>query len=129
MQKILIVEDDFKMLDALKRIFSQEGFEVLTAKNGKDGLAKLQEDPVNIILLDLLMPVMNGVDTLKEIKSHTKTRDIPVILLTNLEPDKYLLDQLEEYPPAFYLVKSNVDLDDVVNKVNDALGNGPPALE
>ncbi|MCA9383967.1 response regulator [Candidatus Dojkabacteria bacterium] len=129
MQKILIVEDDFKMLDALKRNFTEEGFEVITARNGKDGLAKMKDDLPNIVLLDLLMPVMNGVDMLKEMKSNRATKDVPVILLTNLEPDKLLLDQLEEYPPAFYLVKSNVDLDDVVNKVNDVLGNSPPSLE
>lgn len=84
MVKILLTEDDALMARMYQKIFVFEGFEVEIAANGQECLDKVRTNIPTIILLDVMMPVMNGLDTLEKLKADPATKAIPVIMLTNL---------------------------------------------
>ena len=118
---ILIVEDDVFIRDIYQVKFSQEGFEVLSAEDGIKALDILKEKVPDIILLDILMPYMNGLEVLKKIKSNEALKNIPVIMLSNIsEKDK--VDEITEYGVTDYLIKSHFTPSEVVQKVNVLLG-------
>ena len=82
MPKILIAEDNEDMLETLEKIFLHHNFEVDTALNGKEAIERAAKYPPDLILLDANMPVMNGFDSCKILKSQKTTKDIPVIFLS-----------------------------------------------
>ncbi len=84
MVKILIVEDDILTFTMYQKAFSLEGFESEVATNGKIGLEKLKTYKPDVILLDIKMPIMNGVEMLQILKSDPKMKDIPVVIMTNI---------------------------------------------
>ena len=84
MAKILIVEDDPLMSRMYQKIFTFEGYEVHTAGDGEEGVEKARSVKPTIILLDVMMPKMNGLEALDKLKSDPDTKAIPVIMLTNL---------------------------------------------
>lgn len=86
--KVLIVEDDPLISRMYERVFSFEGFEVEIARNGEEGIEKLKKIKPTMILLDIMMPKMSGIDVLREIKANPETRSIPVVVLTNLSGTK-----------------------------------------
>lgn len=79
---MLIVEDDSNQRDVLQMVFKSEGFEVTIAENGKIALEKMSSQSFDIILSDVMMPVMSGIDMVKELKSNQQTQNIPVLMLT-----------------------------------------------
>ena len=121
--KILIVEDEEDMRDTLADRFTQEGYEVLQARNGEEGFnTALREKPA-IILTDILMPKKHGIDMIKDIRSLDWGKDVPIIVLSNLSDAANTADALES--GVFqYLVKSDWSIDDVVKVVQERLGTG-----
>ena len=83
-QLILIVDDDPTTLDMLSKIFLSEGHWVVKAINGKEALHIANETQPDIIILDIMMPVMNGIETFKHLQKNPRTRDIPVLFLSSL---------------------------------------------
>jgi DNA-binding response OmpR family regulator len=79
---ILCIEDEPEMIDLIRLILGRRGFEVVGAAGGKEGLEKVRRDPPDLILLDLMMPDMDGWEVYQQIKADEKTRDIPVIVVT-----------------------------------------------
>jgi CheY-like chemotaxis protein len=118
MAKILLVEDDAILVEMYQAKFEIEGHEVRVATNGEECLAVLKEFRPELILLDILMPKLNGFHVLKEIKKQPEMRQIPVILLTNLGQAE--VDMNQELAKALgvndYLIKSHHTPDEVVNK-------------
>ncbi len=119
-KKILIVEDESSALKAMVEKFQREGFDVLTAPDGVRGLAEAQASHPEIILLDIIMPNMDGIMMLRKLREDDGYgKQVPVILLTNLSSDddgrKKEIDALS---PIAYLVKTDWKLSDVVDKVN-----------
>lgn len=114
MKTILIVEDDQLLRQALSKKFQNEGFEVLQAENGKFALNILKNRDVDMITLDLLMPEMDGITFLYNLKNDLK-KEIPTIILTNLSNTAYPSTIKE------VLVKSNTSIDQVVEKVKKYL--------
>jgi len=118
--KVLLVEDDKMILDMYTLKFSQEGYEVVQAENGKDGLDSAKKESPDIILLDIILPQMDGFTVLKEIKKVDALKDIPVILLTNLGQDGDVKKGLE-LGANDYLIKANYTPSQVVDKVKSVL--------
>lgn len=116
--KILIVEDDIPLRDMYRERLEMEGYGVDVASDGEQGLAKATESCPNLILLDLMMPKISGLDVLDLLKSTPKTKDIPVIVLTALTTvkTKSLVFGAEDY-----LVKAESSLEDMVKKVNEVI--------
>ena len=83
--KILIIDDEEAVLKMYKIAFDETEFETLLASNGKNGIEIARTKNPNAILLDILMPEFNGLDTLKKLKEDEKTKNIPVYLLTNIQ--------------------------------------------
>lgn len=83
--KILIIDDEESVLKMYKIAFDQTGFESVLASNGPDGIEIAKTQNPKLILLDILMPEVNGLDVLKELKQDEKTKNIPVYLLTNIQ--------------------------------------------
>ncbi len=121
-KKILIVEDELPTLKILTDRFREEAFKVLEAKDGKIGLRTALEEHPDVILLDILMPRMDGLTMFKELRKDDWGKKAVVVLLTNLSPDDKVLKAVVEYEPAFYLIKTNWRLDDVVAKVKETVG-------
>ncbi len=122
-QPILVVEDDVAMLHALTDKLTREGFAVIQAKDGEKGLKMALRNLPALILLDVVMPKMDGLTMMKKLRAENVWgKSVPIILLTNLSPDKEEINQLvAEGEPVYYLVKTNWSLSDVIEKVKETL--------
>ena len=121
-KKVLIVEDEEPMLRVLKEHLCEGGVcTVFTAGNGEEGLKIALEEHPNLILLDIVMPVMDGLSMLRKLREDEWGKNVEVIMLTNLTGKEHLAEALEE--GSFeYLVKTDWKLEDLVKKVKDRLG-------
>lgn len=120
MKIILVVEDESALQKAMSDVLTQEGFEVASAPDGEAGLRLAQEKKPNLILLDLILPKMNGFEVLEALKKDTATRSIPVIVLTNLE-DMKNIQKAVDLGATTYLVKANYSLEEVLEKVKNTV--------
>ena len=118
--KILIVEDDLDLLEALKNKFIAEKFEVLESMNGEVGLEAAFRRHPNLILLDIVMPVMDGMTMLKKLRQDSWGKNVFVILLTNLSDESKVAEAMQ-HGVFDYLVKADWKIDDVVKKVRERL--------
>lgn len=119
-RKILIVEDDTFIVDIYQMKFSQEGFEVIAAEDGIRALEILNQEIPDIILLDMMMPKMGGMDVLEKIKANEKTKKIPIIMLTNIA-EKDDVDESFALGADEYMIKSHFTPAEVLKKVNALL--------
>ena len=122
-QKVLVVEDDLSVLRALVEKLTREGFSVFQAKDGKEGLATALRERPDIILLDILMPVMDGPTMMTKLRQDSRWgKKVPIILLTNLSnAEMNIVKAVIEAEPAYYLVKSNWSMASVVKKMKEVL--------
>ena len=120
MARVLIVEDDPLISRMYQTVFEFEGFEVDMARNGEEGIAHLKKNIPKMILLDIMMPKMSGIDVLREIKGNPKTKKIPVVVLTNLSADKDVEIALG-LGAVKYIVKSKTKPREVVVQIQEIL--------
>ena len=120
MSKILFVEDEPTLQKAVGEILGQEGFEVLAALDGEAGLELIKKEKPDLILLDLILPKKDGFTVLKEMKEDENLKDIPVIVLTNLE-GMGDVEKAMSLGATTYLVKANYELDDVIKMIKENL--------
>lgn len=119
-KKILIIEDEATLQKALMTFLIEEGFEVLSAMDGEEGLKMAKIGKPDLVLLDIILPKKDGYEVLAELKEEKTTKSIPVILLTNLESP-------EDVEKAFakgastYLVKADHKIEDIVKKIKETL--------
>jgi len=121
--KILIIEDDIEIIQLLQYQFEQVGYEVVYSQNGVDGLRALQQEHPNLVVLDVMMPRMNGWETLKRIRQYS---DIPIIMLTALAQEKDKVRGLE-LGADDYITKP-FGLSELVARVRAALRRGGQPL-
>lgn len=118
--KILVVEDEEILLTALKEELTSGGYAVEGAEDGVEGLVKVKSFKPDLVLLDLLMPKMDGMEMLQKLKADTQTRDVPVVILTNLSDYEKISEALS-LGAMDYLVKANYKLEDLLEKVSTVL--------
>ena len=119
-KKILIievVEDDAPLLSVLSERFKGEGYSVVTAMTGEEGLALALKNKPDLILLDIVMPKMDGITMFKKLRQDPWGKKANVILLTNLSADDKITKAVTELEPSYYLIKTDWKLDDIVEKV------------
>jgi DNA-binding response OmpR family regulator len=118
---ILIAEDEPSLLGAISEKISQEGFSVIKTSNGEECLKEAIEKKPDLILLDIIMPKMDGIMVLKKLREDKWGKTVPVIMLTNLSSAGDVQKAME-YGAYDYLVKSDWSLDDLMKKVKERLG-------
>lgn len=119
-KKILLVEDDSFLISMYTTKFELENFEVVAAEDGEKGLGLAVKEKPDIILLDILLPKMNGFEVLKELKNNKETSQIPVILLTNLS-QKNEIEQGLALGAQDYLIKAHFMPSEVMDKIKKVL--------
>lgn len=119
-KRVLIVEDDPLVSRMYQRVFEFEGFEADMARDGEEGLEKLKKNKPIMILLDIMMPKMSGIDVLKQLKANPKYKNIPVVVLTNLSGSKDAEKALELGAVKF-IVKSENKPQQIVKQINEIL--------
>jgi len=120
MKKILFIEDEAAVQKTLGESLRKAGYEVQSALDGELGLALAKKGEADLILLDIMLPKLSGLEILERIKQDEKIKDIPVIILTNLE-NIAEVERAVELGAKTYLVKSNYGLEEVVEKIKKVL--------
>lgn len=119
-KRVLVVDDDDNLRLVLTDKLSISGFDVTGASNGKEGLEKALSWHPNVILLDILMPIMDGWEMLGKLRRDEWGKKVKVVVLTSLE-DAGAIAQAVEDDTLAYLVKTNQSMDDIVGKVKAML--------
>lgn len=120
MTKILITEDDPLMSRMYQKIFTFEGFEVVMAADGQEGLDKIRAEKPTLVILDVMMPKLNGLEVLEKLKADPDTKHIPVIMLTNLSSQQDAENAMLK-GAVKYIVKSEHDPKQVADIVKEVL--------
>ena len=123
-KKIIIVEDDQAIVEMYKEKLKLEGFNVATVMDGKKAMSRIKQG-ADLILLDILMPGLNGFEVLKKIKKSPETSTIPVLVLTNIGTDSFDNDKnlALSLGATDYLIKALNTPDQVVEKINSTLAS------
>ncbi len=121
---VLVVEDEKSLREALTDVLRFKDFLPLEASNGKEGVELALAKHPDMVLLDLLMPEMDGMTALKKIRKDDWGAHVPVIILTNVSAtEEQLMDDIVKHQPMYYLIKSDWKLHDIVAKVEEILKN------
>lgn len=117
-KKIFIVEDEAALLYALEAKLRLEGFEVETATDGEQAVEKLKAYKPDLIILDIILPKIDGWDVLQQLRAIAKLNTVPVMIVTNLT-DKHSRERGVELGVNNFLVKSDFDLEELVKKIKE----------
>ncbi|MFH0830726.1 MAG: response regulator [Parcubacteria group bacterium] len=117
---ILIVEDELPLVQALTTKLQRAGFNVLVAKNGEEGLSLAKSHHPDLLLVDLLMPRMDGMTMIRKLREDKWGAAARIIILTNLS-DTAKAEEAEKFGVHEYLVKTDWKLEEVVRKIKEAL--------
>lgn len=121
MAKILIADDDMILKEMYETRLKEGGYTVVSAADGEETYEKIEKEKPDLILLDIMMPKMNGIDVMKKVRANHEIAHIPIILLTALVRE---IDKVKEMmkPGDDYLIKSDIMPGDVVKKIEESLG-------
>ena len=125
--RILVVEDDRFLRRACEASLRERGFEVIIAEDGEDGLRLARAAPPDLILLDLLMPKLSGIEMLRALRERPETAAIPVVILSNSSRDEDKQQALQLGASGYY-VKANLSLRELAGQV-DRLVHPAPAVD
>lgn len=117
---ILVVEDESVLQKSLGDRITREGWDYIPALDGEEGLNKVEQSKPDLVLLDLRMPKMSGLDMLKDLRKKYSKQELPVIILTNYSEGENVSESLNMGADIF-LVKANYSLDEIVEKIKEAL--------
>ena len=120
MQKIVVAEDDKLISHSLCDALKAEGYEAAAAFDGEEAVEKIAEIMPDLVLLDIMMPKLDGISVLRQIKANPSTARISVVVLTNIG-DVETISKIVEAGGADYLLKSDQSVDDIIQKVKDVL--------
>lgn len=116
MAKILIVEDDAFLQGLEVAKLHKLGHEIITASTGEEGMQKINETGIQLVLLDLILPSFDGFDILKKIRETEGIKTLPVLVFSNLSEDKDI-KRAQELGATEFMVKSNFTLDELAEKI------------
>jgi len=122
-RRVLLAEDDRFLRRAAEARLRRHGLEVLTAADGEEALRVARAEPLDLVLLDVVMPKLQGFEVLKALKQDAATARIPVIVLSNLGQERDVAQAMALGAVAF-LIKANLSLQDLVVRVDAALATG-----
>lgn len=121
-QTILTVEDDATLLKVMANALADEGFEVIKAEDGQDGLEKALKHHPDMILLDIMMPVMDGMTMLKKLRKDDWGKSVYVMILTNADPSPDLISEASRAPyVSSYYMKSQYGVREIIEMAKEKL--------
>jgi len=120
MKKILFIEDAMALQKTFGDILRKESYEIISALDGEEGLKLAKTEKPDLILLDLILPKVNGFEVLRRLKEDPETKKIPIIVLTNLE-DIEDINKALELGVTTYLVKASYSPEEVLEKIKENL--------
>lgn len=124
-KRILAIDDDRDFLKLIKTLLEPEGYELEFAMSGRQGLQKALANPPDLVLIDVMMPELNGPETVKKMKADSRTDKIPVIMITALDKKEYVKAALFKLGVQYYIVKP-FDPEELTEKVRDAIKYAVP---
>jgi len=119
-KKILIVEDDKDFLWILKQSFVSAGFFVVTAQDGQEGLMIAEKEKPDLIMLDILMPKIDGIETARKLQEARNK--VPIVFLTNMKDEEHISKAMEIVPNTEYIIKSDLTINEIVERIKIRLG-------
>jgi CheY-like chemotaxis protein len=117
--KVLVVDDDPAILEICSDLLQTEGYTVMVATNGQQALEQIRTDPPHVVLMDIMMPVLDGVEACRLVKANPATAEIPVVLMS---ARTNLTRQSQELASADALVAKPFDIDHLLNTIHDLVG-------
>ena len=123
-KKILVVEDEAPLREVLRDNLEAEGFSVIEAADGAEGLRQANREKPDLILLDILMPKMDGMTMMEKFRTTKAGKAVPIMLLTNVAADKKIIKNLIKYMPVYYFDKSGRTIGEIITRVKARLETG-----
>ncbi|MBM3257940.1 MAG: response regulator [Candidatus Nealsonbacteria bacterium] len=120
-QKIAIMEDEELILNLLERKLIKEGYELLVARNGEEGLKLIKEKKPDLLLLDIIMPIKGGFEVLEEMQKDDNLKDIPIIIISN-SGQPVEIDKAQKLGAKDWLIKTDFDPQEVIDKIKKQIG-------
>lgn len=121
--KVLLIDDDEALTTIFTSVLAKEGFQVVVSNTGQEGMDKVKTDLPDLILLDQVLPDYSGNDILKQLKADDKTKNIPVIILSNFSQEELVKEAINA-GAVDYVFKYQVEPKDVIQKIKNALNKG-----
>lgn len=121
MAKVLIIDDNEQLLRMHQKIIKFKGHEVIISTDGKKGLEKAVNEKPSIILLDIMMPEINGLEVLEKLKENQDTKNIPVIMLSNLSDEQHAQEAVTK-GASKYIIKGDSDPNHIAQVIDETLG-------
>lgn len=122
-KRILVVDDNEATLRSIVDELSFCGYSLSEARDGKEGLEKALAEKPDLILLDILMPKMNGFEVIRKLRDDSWGQSVPIIFITSVTPDDAVIKEINKTKPTYYIMKEGWTLEDLVSKVNNSLSN------
>jgi len=119
--KVLLIDDDEALTTIFTAALTKEGFQVVAVNTGQEGIDKATTEAPNLILLDQVLPDLSGNDILKQLKLDEKTKNIPVIILSNFSQEELVKEAINA-GASDYVFKYQVEPKDVIDKIKRTLG-------
>jgi DNA-binding response OmpR family regulator len=120
-KRVLVVEDEVRMMQMLGEELGGSGLEVLQATSGEEALRIARESEPDLVLLDIMLPGIDGMDVLKKMRESDWGKKIPVILLTNLSANEKIMGGVMRDEPSYYLIKADSSIGSILEKVKEIL--------
>jgi len=121
MNSILLIEDDPILIKLYSNALIREGFSISIASDGLSGLNKAITEQPNLILLDIGLPLLNGLNVMKKIRQDIWGKNVPIIILTNAETNDEILNAIVDEKPAYYFIKADTNPDNIITKIKELL--------
>ncbi len=119
-KKILLVDDDKELCDLYETTLTAEGFIVTIAENGEEALTEVMKEKPDLVILDIMMPKIHGIDTLDILKATPETKEVKILILSALS-DQKMIERAKNFGALDYIVKSEADMGTVVKKIKAGL--------
>lgn len=120
-KKVLIIEDDKFLRELAAQKLEKEGFSVAGATNGQEGIDLLEKERPNVIILDLILPGIDGFEVLKKVRTESNFKNIPIIILSNLGQEEDI-QKAKSLGATDYLIKAHFSFGEIIKKINEVVG-------
>jgi len=121
MPKVLVIEDEFDVAQSIKSVLEEENFEVLIGIGGHDALEKLETYKPDVILLDIIMPIMDGTEVLKKLRENKATKNIPVVAVTAISASAGIKNELLGIDPKIGFIEKPYHIDDLLKEIKSTI--------